>query len=583
LKEVSIELFVLPATLSKHDTPYQLKPQTVALGKYKSNNNIGYYPLPRDITNIGVKIPDSTRSDESIAHVKVWLNACINSHSKCNRGAKAALPTRIIDVRPVGGQDIVRLCEGAGRCDHYICLSHCWGRTKPPIVTTQYNLEAHKIEIPVQSLSKVFQDAIEFTRKLDIRFLWIDSICIVQDDKDDWRREAAKMAQVYRDSLLTLAATDSSDGTQGLFRTPGLEITGVQVGNQTSHQIFARRELKHNPHLFLPLLRRAWVYQERILSPRVLNFSTVELVWECISTTECQCRKFKFVKKPYSGLVDAYGKEVWDKEGKIPMFKAQHRSKMSNKEIDWRNMASSYSMLRLTYCTDRLVAFSGIAKEFQARRSGDQYLAGIWKSSVIGDLCWIVNPSSPCNPRLEPWCAPTWSWASINVEGVRWLPDVVNIVPKARLLSAACIPEGEDSTGQLMSGKLVVSATMAPGIIRHRNSTIVHHASSVVPVEFTIYTLEISGTDLKADVRPDYALYMQGKAHIASGEHVYCMHLCDTKITDPQGSFIGGYLLILREVTGHPSVFERIGIVHLRRYSSLPERYSWNRKEVTII
>ena len=111
---------------------------------------------------------------------------------------------------------MVRLYETQRELAHYTTLSHCWGK-KRIVTTTKATLGQRKLEVQWPRLSRTFQDAINITRALGIRYIWIDSLCIIQDDKEDWERESAKMAEIYSCSYLNLAATGSADGDGGCF------------------------------------------------------------------------------------------------------------------------------------------------------------------------------------------------------------------------------------------------------------------------------------------------------------------------------------------------------------------------------
>ncbi|KAJ4286394.1 hypothetical protein N0V88_008017 [Collariella sp. IMI 366227] len=126
------------------------------------------------------------------------------------------LPSRVLDVQ-AAGESGVRLYEPAeGEKAPYICLSHCWGH-RPFLRTLSGNLAAHRSEIIWDRLPQTFREAITFTRQLGVRYLWIDSLCIVQDDQRDWRCEAARMAGIYEHSMLVISATKSHGAYGGLF------------------------------------------------------------------------------------------------------------------------------------------------------------------------------------------------------------------------------------------------------------------------------------------------------------------------------------------------------------------------------
>jgi hypothetical protein len=199
------------------------------------------------------------------------------------------------------GKIDVRLVESDMEKGRYIALSHCWGSVQHCTLTSR-TLPEFKSSIPWHILPKTFQDAIIFSTKLDVYYIWIDALCIIQDDPTDWEIESAKMADIYQDSYLTLAATGSSNDVGGCF-PPGESATiaaeyqlSVRRSLFHSHHIMARKKVTHwawppskasaNVH---PLLSRGWAFQERILSPRVLHFCKEELLWECRGETVCEC------------------------------------------------------------------------------------------------------------------------------------------------------------------------------------------------------------------------------------------------------------------------------------------------------
>ncbi|KAH9227260.1 hypothetical protein K456DRAFT_1796293, partial [Colletotrichum gloeosporioides 23] len=151
------------------------------------------------------------------------IQTCLESHDVCSRyqtlfASGTSFPTRLLDLQPTTPNADVLLVDGSS-CSHapYVALSHCWGAA-PVVRTVKANLLAFRTRIDPSTLNKTFNDAMDVTRRLGVRYLWIDSLCIVQDDADDWDREAARMAQVYSQAYVTIAATSAPDGTHGLIR-----------------------------------------------------------------------------------------------------------------------------------------------------------------------------------------------------------------------------------------------------------------------------------------------------------------------------------------------------------------------------
>ncbi|OCL08305.1 HET-domain-containing protein [Glonium stellatum] len=257
-------------------------------------------------------ISGDTASEASFSWVCRVLGNCIKTHSRCNRNTITELPTRVLDLGPPERAPDVRLFEPSGALASYACLSHCWGKARS-ITTERKTLASHRDGIAWGSLPKTFRDTINFVRKLDLRYLWIDSLCIIQDDIDDWRRESAKMASIYQNSYITIAATKSADDHGGCYSTaspfdldyPLTMKLSEKVSQATLLQVYVREKILHfddmqdvNASTAYPLLTRGWAYQERLLAPRVLHFCQKELVWECQEFTRCECSCFNPAVSP---------------------------------------------------------------------------------------------------------------------------------------------------------------------------------------------------------------------------------------------------------------------------------------------
>ena len=157
-----------------------------------------------------------TGSPESIQRAAQWLQACITRHRRCGRSLEPLLPDRILDVGLSFSSKVIVLQETIDQRDRYICLSYCWGPSEF-ISTTRDNISSHKEGIQLQSLPQTFQDAIFVTKALNVRYIWIDSLCIIQNDDRDWTTQAQKMAVIYSNSYLTISAANGRCAGWGLF------------------------------------------------------------------------------------------------------------------------------------------------------------------------------------------------------------------------------------------------------------------------------------------------------------------------------------------------------------------------------
>jgi hypothetical protein len=329
----------------------------------------------------------------------------------------AYMPTRILDIGMVDDGTVdkssrtgVRLVKSdgiTGKRD-YACLSYRWGSTGENSITTRATYEQHRTGIAFKDLTLAFQDMVHIARRLGVRYLWIDSLCIVQDDEEDWRAESKTMATVYSKALFTLAR--HVDSTTSLRSLPKPQIHTVSDPS-VSPPVFARKRAKHLWDAFdsepSPLLKRGWVYQERLLSPRIIHFTDFEIVWECCQRLRCQCSP-KYIpiyadEIPKIKHVEALGTE--DRTAIVDEAEIRER---------WRGIIQEYSRLDLTRLSDRLPAIQGCAEQIRPYLR-DSYSFGLWTKGSGLDLAWSTFPSGADERRPhELFHVPTWSWASVG-------------------------------------------------------------------------------------------------------------------------------------------------------------------------
>jgi len=412
----------------------------------------------------GTLTSGDTSSEASLEWALSRLGKCTTTHTHCGPAQKAPLPARVIDIGT--NNNDIKLYETKNESDYYIALSHCWGDSRTTITTSE-TLAKHRQLIAWESLAKTFQDSVTMVRKLGLRYLWIDSLCIIQDDPDDWSKESGKMANVYQGAYLTIAATKSSSDDGGLFST----ASPNHLARELRPRIYARQTLPHSVKWSkdydfkdsnkVPLFKRAWCYQESLLSSRVLHFAADELMWDCREKFYCEgsCHETSI-----HGLDDA------------PLPKIDHAISLNQPLQLWKRwwrIVEEYSGLELSQEKDKLPALSGLAKQVQAVLTG-RYLAGLWESNLFLDLLWntpeiSVNAWDPDHSgRCLPWRAPTWSWASVRGK-VQWSYNYTlyslfypasRVKLLAGLVEASCVPAGADVTGQLSSGYLVLFGQM---------------------------------------------------------------------------------------------------------------------------
>ncbi|KAL9629826.1 MAG: hypothetical protein Q9204_005055 [Flavoplaca sp. TL-2023a] len=325
------------------------------------------------------------------------------------------LPTRVIDVGALGGRS-PRLLETNRQPAHYIALSHCWGSqisSHTNLRLWQSNIQDLLSEIPLGSISKTFQDAIEVVRKLKFRYLWIDALCIIQDSKSDWEDESARMNDVYECSHLTLVATSAVSSNEGFVERPRLPIVTLPYRDDDDPTIEGRFSISRSIYGRHPWdlvdetawNTRGWTYQERLLSRRLLHFTSSVLFWECrsIDRSEVNARERKLHDRP-RWILTHPGEDQ----------PAVHQHDIYGKYDRWYLILYEFTARRFTYTSDLLPAISGLATIFQQSfAEEDDYIAGIWSHDFAQGLLWLVQDSSATSKAMLDYWAPSWSWASI--------------------------------------------------------------------------------------------------------------------------------------------------------------------------
>ncbi|KAH6718373.1 heterokaryon incompatibility protein-domain-containing protein, partial [Leptodontidium sp. MPI-SDFR-AT-0119] len=296
----------------------------------------------------------------------------------------------------------------------YVTLSYCWGDLSSMSTTTKSSLKARLENIAWNDLPKTFQDAISLVRKLKIEYIGIDSLCIVQDDDKDWKQESVKMAEIYSNAYLTIAATCASNasllGSIHPRRRDLQQLLGVQAHpavfpSPVHEEIFLRFGFaarfcpsshghilfRFQPESGAALWLRAWGFQERALSTRTIHFHDEEMIWECRETLSCECGQLATTGSLNcsTGLPD-------------PLK-------------GWFGVVSTFSNLDITFESDKLPAISGIAN-VMSKKFKESYIAGIWGSELAQGLLWSKHGhQKSIRVKGTPRCyVPTRTWASVE-------------------------------------------------------------------------------------------------------------------------------------------------------------------------
>jgi hypothetical protein len=449
------------------------------------------------------------------------------------------LPSRVLEIH---GPYNTRLYEPTTEdLGQYACLSYCWGKDPhKQLRTTRSNIAQHKKNIDWAALPLTFQDALQLTRKLGMKYLWIDSLCIVQDDKADWRHEGGKMATIYSNSYITFAATNSNSAHGGLFnRNPTGDICEVHRGDS----VFNIR-VQHAAEALTPfrssmaLTERAWFFQERVLSPQIVHFATNELFWEDSKTVACECfgpfnlvtpglRKYHL--KPHQ-LIITRPRTEW-----------------------WQNVVEAYTDLHLTFESDIFPALQGIAQIVQQQRDC-AYYAGLWEDSLVGDMLWYCP--RPCI-RPQNFRAPTWSWASVNGQ-VTYQKAAAKIL--ATVLSVRTLPVGKSALGELHGGSLEIRGLGFRALLLDQSSNGTCYLT--LPQDSETYRLRSYYPDVQNEYRHGDIVVLRMAT------------MCDG---------LYSLLIYFRSVSGRNNLYQRVGLLSSKdRHLEIPPEF-FEEMTITVV
>ena len=333
------------------------------------------------------------------------MRNCDGNHPNCHVQNESILPTRVLDLCLDNDSKDIRLFINNGQSAPYACLSYCWGSGSQLIALTSSTLSAFIENIPLGILPQSIQDAIFTARNLGIRYLWIDSLCIIQDSSADKGREIKRMDQIYSNASVTISAASADNCTSGFLVKrdhwwSAADGPPIRLPYQCSDGLVGTISLVRygRPARREPLHSRSWPLQEYLLSPRVLIYGLEQLFWVC--------SQGKFLKDG-GQTSDPRIAELNDIRNLLIMQKSEPKP---NYRSAWKALVEEYSPRKQSVPEDRIHALRGIASRFQ-KLVKDEYIAGFWKSWLLPHLLW--RRTGETNYRcLKSY--PSWSWLSID-------------------------------------------------------------------------------------------------------------------------------------------------------------------------
>jgi hypothetical protein len=372
---------------------------------------------PNHPRSVSVRTPiqaGNTGDRRCLHQASAWIRRCLKSHSRCNdstgHSKGSVLPTRFLCVRDNRVRIIMTNGIRATDTPSYMTISHRWHQTNMPKLLSS-NIKDLNRNIDILALPQMFQDAIFFARRLSIFYVWIDALCIVQDDEEDKGPEIAKMDHIYRNAILnvgavTAAQNDSDPVATGLFvdRDPQ-KISPFAL-------TIKRKDYEHVCHAYIDdrwsfstssLFKRGWILQERLLSRRTIFFGE-QLRWECSETIATEAFPSRI---PHLSGPPGLGLPGIDTPLRLgTLLTRRHGTATQKFTCDshsydgWQSIVEQFTRCRLSYEEDFLPALSGLASRFRTEL-GSQYHAGLWRNDLIRGLLWTrdIEVDDGCPPR----------------------------------------------------------------------------------------------------------------------------------------------------------------------------------------
>lgn len=418
---------------------------------YVGKHRIGRFDIDGDLDS-----PDTYQLSQG------WLNDCLSTHPECGLNELPRLPTRVLDVQAENASEGCRIVQPTGATGKYAALSHCWGGVITPVLC-EGTIRDFLEDLPVSQLAANFQDTVKLVRELGVRYLWIDSLCILQDSALDWQVESANMAAVYQNAAVTIYASTSPGSKHGIF--PQKESSASRPKpNKVRVPVFTHGDDKHFVEVQIleevededlwkldvmsPLAIRGWCLQELILSPRRLFCGKKQLYWQCLHDYQAA-----------DGLPRSPGVRTTTSEYRETMRQIHSPRKPSREEVlsEYYTLVSKYSYRKLSYGSDKLLALTGLTSQLHAAVGGE-YIAGLWTCDITSGLIW--RSVGPCATHSEEYRAPSWSWAVTDEKIIfgfagfrppgKWAAELVN--HKVELVDPS------NPYGQVASAQLTIRA-----------------------------------------------------------------------------------------------------------------------------
>ncbi|KAF5638399.1 het-domain protein [Fusarium tjaetaba] len=402
------------------------------------------YAHPDDPSSrfVSMRTPSTSLwSQQQVTVARGWIKECDESHGHSKDRDNSKLPTRVINV---SNPDTIKLyCGHPGESAPYSALSYCWGISAQPVVLEKHNLTDLVKGIKISRLPQTIIDAIQVTRQLGLKYLWLDALCIIQDSEEDKEQEIRQMARIYENAYITIAATNARNVRDGFLTATKnfMEDSGwVELPFQKLGRVYSFTSWANLiPVDDEPLNQRVWTLQEDLLSRRVLYFGSFIMYWKC-------------GKHVY---MDHWGSRILS----LGNF-------LTPGSISWDPRRCSARKMR--YGDDKLEAISAIAME-ASKEICSRYIAGMWERNLEDSLLWRVKDWNPPDEGyvLPKHRGPSWSW--ISVDQKIDFETVYDFEAEILECNAELVLEASPF-GRVIGGVLVMRGVLAKAVLGNREA-----------------------------------------------------------------------------------------------------------------
>lgn len=501
------------------------------------------------------------------------MDECISNHSHCAPPSDGAYPTRLICVgtRDESPRLIDTRSEALREPLVYAALSHCWGAVQS-LKLSRANLLELQREIPLKDLPRTFREVIQVMRQVHISYIWIDSLCIIQDDQEDWGREAARMRQIYSGSSIVISAEDSKDSLQGCFvdaeqsslgtpmRTQTRTLTIQPQGSDTTLYLDLRvyDHDVESPIKTNVLRTRGWTLQEELLAHREIICARPELRWRC------QC-----MQKTETG----HEFTVRDS-----LYRVHSGGNSQEKRWLWCDWMADYSSRDFTFATDRLSALVGIIQHY-SQKTGYQHVLACWRETMIDDLLWLRGKHLVASTESLAFI-PSWSWLSRahNVDFDMWnrrLDD--SVLGRRQEDNTAVIEASIKWAGEPMLSNLLSSTLILEGPVKELKLRVDERARKFNPPYMNVgdEELEVKRADQGGNPIPWRCAGQFDNEIVREDHHYSCLLMRSRWFNREKDGFsvtevIETFLILVGERRSDgDEVFRRVGIAMIRGEESM--------------